>query len=181
MVAAAPILLATRSEFLKTNVVPVICDRHGHISKSAVNKIELSPDTATGASRFVPEVPSPTCAHHKASQPRQKPAHPTSIFPPPLLRNALAPARWCSPPSTISLQMIPQSHMCVSANVVVSSKHSKITNRRLPSQTHTISQIMHASLTPQRRSNPSHTARTPYALLNIKPHPNTPTANKLHQ
>jgi hypothetical protein len=31
---------------------------------------ELSPDTATGVSRFVPEVPSPTCAHHKESQNR---------------------------------------------------------------------------------------------------------------
>jgi hypothetical protein len=31
MVAAAPILLATRSEFLMMNVIPVTCDQHGQI------------------------------------------------------------------------------------------------------------------------------------------------------
>ena len=42
---------------------------------------ELSPGTATGVRRAVVE-PSPICAHHKASQPHHKPAHPT--LPPPL-------------------------------------------------------------------------------------------------
>ena len=46
----------------------------------------LSPVTATGASRFVPEVPSPTCADQKTSRPHHKPAHPISLFQASLLR-----------------------------------------------------------------------------------------------
>ena len=60
-----------------------------------------------------------------------------NIAPPPSAtpRNALAPARSCSAPNTISLQAIPQSHTCVAANARVSSKHSKIRNKHL-TQTH---------------------------------------------
>ena len=45
----------------------------------------LSPDTATGAYRVEIEL-SPTCAHHKASQPHHKPVHPTSLSPSPPLQ-----------------------------------------------------------------------------------------------
>ena len=51
----------------------------------------LSPDTATGASKFVPDVPSPICAHHKASQPHHKPVHPNIAAPPPPPLNKTRP------------------------------------------------------------------------------------------
>ena len=64
------------------NIVPMTCDQHGQLPMSPfITTPAPSPDTATGARRSVPDVPSPTCAHHKASQPHHKHAHPTS--PPP--------------------------------------------------------------------------------------------------
>jgi hypothetical protein len=153
MVAAAPILLATRSESLKTNVVPVTCGL-GQLSKRNASTIELSPDTAKGVRRSVIEL-SPTCAHHKASQPHRKPVHPTSLPPPPTPpRKTLAPARWRWPPSTTSLQMIPQLHTCGTENTRFNSKHSNVSSRQLSSP--------HTHQMPQ-------TLAVPHSLHNITP------------
>ncbi len=164
MVAEAPILLAKRSELLKLNIVLETFDRHGQISKSLVNTIELSKDTATGATRFW-TMPSPTCAYHKASQPRHKTVHPTLLpLPSNPPRNSLAPAHSRPIPSTINLQMTQQSHMCVPANASVSSSN-------LPSKyptSHLMSHILYTTLTPHHRPNPSCTTHTSHTLLNIK-------------
>ena len=103
---------------------------------------------------------SPSCAALKASQQHHKPTHPTSRSP---LRsspqNALAPARRCCPPNTISLQTTPQSHKCEPADARVSSKHSSPSRIHLP---HSMPQhITPHPCMPQHRSTPSHTACTP--------------------
>ena len=154
---------------------------------SRVNKNELSPDTATGVGRLEPDVPSPSCADQKASQPHHKPTKPTPLPPSPRPSpNALAPARRRSTPNTISHQAIPQSHTCEHANARVSSKHSNApsTQKQDPHLTsHSIPQTLHTALTPQHHSNASHTphrtARTPYALLNIQTNPSTGNARKI--
>ena len=101
-----------------------------------------------------------------------------NIAPPPSAtpRNALAPARSRSNPSMTRFQVIPQSHTCGPANARVSSKHQHSpagTSHHL-SRAPKMPQTLHTTLTPQHRSTPSHTTRTPYALLNIKSHPSTP-------
>jgi hypothetical protein len=103
---------------------------------------------------------------------------PTQHRPPP--RNAIAPARVSCIPNTIRLQAIPQSHTCEAANARVSSKHYNISPTDTSPLTHPTPHILHTALTPHHRSNPSHTARTPYTLLNIKTHPaSTPCTQPL--
>ena len=60
----------------------------------------LSPDTATGASRCAVVV-SPICAHHKASQPHNKPVTPIIAAPPPPPLNKTRP---CTCPYSFSPQ-----------------------------------------------------------------------------
>ena len=166
MVAEAPILLAKRSELLKLNIVFETFDRHGQISKSLVNIMELSPDTATGATRFA-VMPSPTCADQKASQPHHKPVLPTALPPPSNPpRNTLAPARSRPIPSTITLQMTQQSHMYEPANASVSSEQSNVPSKYPTS--HPMAHILYTTLTPHHRPNPSCTTHTSHTLLNIK-------------
>jgi hypothetical protein len=165
MVAAIPILLATRSEFLKVNTGFVTCDRHGQVSKSLVNTIELGPDTATGMLESE-LLPTPSCADHKASKKHRKPAHPTSLLPPfTPPRNTPAPARFCHYPNTVSLQMFPQSHTCVPANASFSSKLSKITSTQLTPHTPNSTNTTHHNIatahhTPNAHKNIAHTTRS---------------------
>ncbi len=139
---------------------------------------ELSPDTATGV-RWPVVVASPTCGNHTASQPQHKPVHPTPLHPPSAPpRNALAPALCCCPPSTISLQKIPQSHTHDSVNARVTSNGSNVFKGCL------ISQLIHKYFTPCSHHNIAPTHHTPHAHPThsaSNPIRTTPTSRNLWQ